>query len=106
MPVGKRINSRAIDLDHAQTIIEFTERGYHVWAKSESTPMWSLTFYEAGAGQLFSNQDPPARDGDRNIFIRPYYGSEDGRLHDNQPDWTFELIKLVKSVAGPNIHIH
>jgi hypothetical protein len=105
LPVGERTNLRKLDIDHALTIIEFTGRGYHVRATANEG-LWSLSFYEAGKGKIFVNMPETTKEDDRNIFIRPYYGNDDGRLYDNQPDWQHKLIQLCRTAGGPNIHWH
>lgn len=106
LPVGERTSSRGLDLDHAQTITEFTKRGYIVTAKSETTPMWSVSFYDGEAGRLFSNTPEWVSDDTRNVFVRTHKGADDGRLYDDEPVWIEELRGLCRTAAGNTINWH
>jgi hypothetical protein len=103
--IGERTNARKPDLDHARTIIEYLERGYRITAKAKDTPMWSVSFSKGPDGKLFSNQKE-SDDDTINYMKRVNYGIDDGRLHDNQPDWVAELIRLSRSISGAAIHWH
>ena len=106
VPVGERTNSRGLDLDHAQTIIEYTGRGYVVTAKSETSPMWSVSFGDGARGTLFSNDPDWVEEDTRNVFVRPHYGVDDGRLYDDQPDWIGQLTALCRAASGHTINWH
>ena len=103
--VGVRTAARKPDLDHARTILEYLERGYRITASAKDTPMWTVSFSRGPKGKLYSNQTG-ADENTINHMKRLNYGNDDGRLHDNAPDWTSELIKLTCSISGENIHWH
>ena len=106
LPIGKRTNLRAIDIDHAQTIIEYCGRGYHIRAHADRTPMWTVSFYEGQKGRNFTNDPDWVGEETRNIFIRPNYGNDDGRLYDDQPDWITQLTDICRNTSGQTIHWH
>ena len=106
LPIGKRTNMRKIDVDHAHTIIEYCGRGYVIRAEADNTPWWTMSFIEGPKGKVFTNMPEATKEDDRNIFIRPHYGNDDGRLYDDQPSWQHDLIKLCRVTGGDNIHWH
>tara|TARA_R110000868_G_scaffold172746_3_gene408713 strand:- start:1990 stop:2337 length:348 start_codon:yes stop_codon:yes gene_type:complete len=103
--VGVRTNARKPDLDHAQTILEYLEKGYRITASAETTPMWTVSFSRGLKGKLFVNQEG-ADENSENLLKRVNYGNDDGRLYDDQPDWVDELFRLVCLVTQPNTYWH
>lgn len=105
IPVGENTNARKPDLDHARTVIDYLNRGYRITAKAKDTPMWTISFSKGPDGKLFSNQQG-ADDDTINLMKRVNYGTDDGRLYDNQPDWVGDLIKLCRSISGDQVCWH
>lgn len=93
------------DMDHATKILEMTERGYHVAARPQNG-IWSISFYMAkGTPEqpAFVNLQPGKY---HSLQMRPYKGSDDGRLYDDQPDWIAKLCRLLHQAAPPHIQVY
>ena len=97
-PVGENTRLRAPDLDHASTIHEFGPR-YGIVTARPAEGIWTLSimFHE---GAPFSNSPEGTI---RTVRFRPHYGSDDGRLYDNQPQWIDKLTELVRSTAPEGV---
>lgn len=103
LPIDGR-RAAAPDMDHAVKILEMTERGYHVAAKCADS-IWTVHFYLAKGTEerpAFINLPPGVTS---SLQIRPYKGSDDGRLYDDQPEWITKLVRLVDTAAPPHIQV-
>ena len=105
LPVGRNVRVRTVDMDHARDIIEFTNRGYHVAARSDAD-VWSVHFYSVidrkndPKHKVFSNQP----DGTTDAMIVHVYKLNDATL-DPHPEWVTKLIGLVDSVKPSDMYL-
>lgn len=85
IPVGNNTRARAVDIDHATTILEYTARGYTIGvSETDGDPGWRL---------VCSGQDY--------LITRLYYYTEDARLLDRPiPSWVVPLLRWIDQTKG------